>query len=194
VLAPQQARRYEPAERPERIDVAQLTHVEPAGGECAVQRAAVVAADVPDGAVDLTEERLVRGHEHQQMRAGVELLPDAAQGADVVGYVLQDVEADRGVERPADVRACELRRVELLDRHALVSREALTQLRRIARVRLEREDALGRACKDRCEGAEARPDVEYPRAEERLGAREQPCVVALGLADPAKGFVLGRSR
>jgi hypothetical protein len=149
---------------------------------------------VPDGTVDLTEERAVRRHEHQQMRAGLELFPDAAQGADVVGYVLEDVEADRGVERPADLRAGESRGVELFDPHALVSGEAPTQLRRIARVRLDRDDAFGAAREDLREGTEARAYVEYSRAEERSRAREQPRVVALRLADPAKGFVLGRCR
>jgi len=154
--------------------VAELLEIEAGRGEGASERGAVIAADVVDCAVDCAVERRMRGHEHHELPAGLQPRVHVAQRADVVADVLEHVEAERRVELALDVRN---RAVH--DGDALVPGEAFAELRRLLRVRLDRDDLLRRFRKQRGERPNPRADVEHARPEVGPRTREEPGVVAL---------------
>ncbi len=187
MLASKDARGDEPTERSERIDEPHPLDIEPGLLQQLREVTLAVATLVLDGPVDRAVQEGVRGNEQEQCSARREQVVEPGQRAAVVPNVLEDVEADDGVERPGDV----------LDRppddgHVLAPLEPPAQDREHLWIGLDRDD-LTPARGEVGEGSDSRPRVENAPAEIGAAPLEQPGVVGARALHAAERLALGIS-
>jgi len=131
----------------------------------------------------------VSRNDQEEPAPGVQQLAESPHRRLVIRDVLQNVEADDGIDRLAkrDVLRLALKHLDV--RHG---REPLFEEICELRVGLRRDDPVAPGRRQGRERPDSRPDVEYRATQIGATALEQPRVVVVGDLHPAQGLVLPR--
>ena len=141
--------------------------------------------------VEASVGRLHRRDEDQDVAAGrCGNLGKAAQRCLIVFNVLEDIDAEDGVEALADQRrAVALLEMTVVQRECRMVADRLPQVSDRGTVRLDADDAVGHLHQCPCRGTDARADLEHARADVRTKKGKHMALVAPCL--PHRGEIVG---
>src|SRR5438309_1240767 len=173
----------EPGDPPSRhagqVEVLEMTEAEPSRLELLRQLRGDVPAEVSQRFVEGAVQRSQRRHQEDEPSAGLEQVVHRTQRRAVVLDVLQDVQADDGIEPLGAESGAHRGQPQLRDRHVRPPCEPLAQPVKVVALGVGEHDPLA-VDQERRHVADSGPDLEHPAPHPGAQPVEHPAIVAGG--------------